>query len=159
MGATGSLRSKMCLAPAVSTLLVLMLSGCVSDLDVSGPEQSVWEATLQGGIENPGVFGNAAALSDAGRTEAGIQVSGLVPGTYIWRIRGANCQSPGSVVGGEGQYPDLIVEEPEPDEEPEAASAQTAPFRATLQVDASYHVEVRLGPNGERLACGSLIRQ
>lgn len=147
------------LLPLVVILSAVILSGCVSDLDISTPEQTLWEASLQGGLEQPGIFGNAAAISNSSRTEAGIQMTGLAPGTYAWRIREQSCNSPGAVVGGEGQYPDLVAEEPEGDEEPESVSGETAPFRATMQLDGSYHVEVREAVGDERVACGLFVRQ
>ena len=86
-------------------------------------------------------------------------MTGLAPGTYVWRIREESCNSPGAVVGGEGQYPDLVVEEPETDEAPGSVSAETVPFRATMEVEGRYHVEVREATGDERVACGLFVRQ
>lgn len=151
----------------VRTLCALLVAvtavgaGCVSDLDVTVEEQTLWEATLNGGVEHPGVSGAAAAVSTSSLTEAGIDMMGLAPGVYAWRIRERSCQSPGDVVGGEGQYPDLVQESPEEGEGPDTVtvSAETAPFRGSMEPGSSYHAEVRQSDSGERVACGEFQRQ
>lgn len=137
----------------------LALSGCVSDFNVAGPQQLLWEANLDPALEYPAVSGTAAAVSGSTLTEAGITMLGLEPGVYSWRVRESWCDDPGDVVGGEGQYPDLVVEEeedPEPGEE--GISVQTQPFRATMTGGARYHVEVRRSEPDERVACGNFSR-
>lgn len=139
-------------------------SGCVSDFNVAGPEQTLWTAELEPGLEYPLVSGEAAAVSGRDLTEAGITMVGLEPGVYTWRVREGQCDAPGSVVGGEGQYPDLIVEEPgEPDPEndddgPPSVSAQTSPFRGVMARGEEYHAEVNRSDSGDRVACGSFSR-
>jgi hypothetical protein len=148
------------LAVAVSGLLA---SACVSDFNVAGPEQTLWTADLIPEIEYPMVSGTGAAVSGSTLTEAGITMTGLDPGIYAWRIREGRCDDPGEVVGGEGQYPDLLVEEPgepDPDEDngSSSVSAQTAPFRGVMVRGAEYQIDVRLADSGDRVACGNFIR-
>lgn len=151
----------------VRTLCALLVpaalagAGCVSDLDVTVEEQTLWEATLNGGLEHPGLSGTAAAVSTSTLTEAGIELAGLAPGVYTWRIRERGCQDPGEVVGGEGQYPDLVREQQEEGEGPDTVtvSAETAPFRGSMEPGTSYHAEVGRSASAERIACGAFERQ
>jgi hypothetical protein len=150
------------------SLLVLSLGltapGCVSDFNVPGPEQTLWTAELIPELEYPLVSGSGAAVSGRDLTEAGVTMTGLDPGVYAWRVREGPCDDPGEVVGGEGQYPDLVVEEPaEPDPDDDengspAVSAQTAPFRGVMIRGQEYHLDVRRGDSGDRVACGNFTR-
>ncbi|MFW5905065.1 MAG: hypothetical protein ACOCUZ_02490 [bacterium] len=154
-------RTRLVSSACAGLALLVPLSSCVSDVDVTVEEQVLWEADLTGGLDHPGVTGSAAAVSTSNLTEAGIEVVGLQPGVYAWRIREANCGDPGQGVGGPGQYPELVVEESGSGDNPPdlEASSETAPFRASMAPEGAYHAEVTDADSGERVACGEFDRR
>lgn len=138
----------------------LLLGGCVSDLDVTSSEQTLWEAEFVGGPEALGVSGRAAVVSGSELMEAGVSIQGLAVGRYTWSVRQGRCASPGDPIGGEGQYPEVVVDEPdgEGDDDPGPVEAETQPFRGTMRSDGAYHAEVRDEGSDERVVCGDFIR-
>jgi hypothetical protein len=138
-------------------LPILFAAGCVSDFNVAGPDQTLWQTTLIPGLEYPSVSGTAAAVSGGGLMEAGITMDGMDPGVYAWRVREGRCDDPGDVVGGMGQYPDIVVESPELGGT-ESISVQTALFRGSMFAGREYHVDVRPAEGEGRVACGDFNR-
>lgn len=132
------------------SLAVLVAGGCrvLGGVDLS---VDAWEGDL---IASTGMLtGSAAALSQAGRTNASIQINGGPEdaGLYGWRIRTGSCSSPGALIGGLAQYPDLDVEAG-------GAASADAVLNEAMPGGRNYHVVIIRAADGAEVACGQLQR-
>lgn len=132
------------------SLALVAVGGCrvLGGVDVS---VDAWEGDL---IASTGTLtGSAAALSQGGRTNASIQIGGGPEdaGLYGWRIRTGSCSSPGALIGGAAQYPDLDVE---------AGGTATADAILTEAMPGgrNYHVVIIRAADNAEVACGQLQR-
>lgn len=72
------------------------------------PLVTTWQASLQPVSPAQRVSGQVGVLSQPGRSETTIQITGADEGvTYAWRILTGTCGSQGDVVGGRASYPQL----------------------------------------------------
>jgi hypothetical protein len=138
--------------PRVASLILLLpcilLSGCVSEVDVS--LQTLWSGGLAGSDAFPLAVGTAAVVSRDRTAEASISVENPPEGTHTWRVREGNCDAPGSELPG--QYEFLPV----------PTLGDVASGNALLSVglvnSQVYMVEMRLGETSDVVACGALTR-
>ncbi len=83
----------------------LCLAACS---DAVLPLVTTWQASLQPVSPAQRVSGQVGVLSQPGRSETTIQITGADEGvTYAWRILTGTCGSQGDVVGGRASYPQL----------------------------------------------------
>ncbi len=102
-------RSPRCTVRGLSLALagVLCLSACS---DAVLPLLTAWQAELKPVSPVQRVTGQVAVLSQPGRSETTIQITGADEGvTYAWRILTGTCGSQGDVVGGRASYPQLLA--------------------------------------------------
>lgn len=135
---------------AIALPALVLAGGCrvLGSVDVS---VVAWEAELVPTASAP--TGSAAALSQSGRTQASIQISGGAAGerTYGWRIRAGRCASPGQVIGGAAAYPEMA-------HAPPATTTADAILSDPMPGGRAYHaVLIRLEDDAE-VACGDLQR-
>jgi hypothetical protein len=77
--------------------------------DATSPVYTFWEASLLP-IRPSLVGGRLVAVTQAGRTSAGIQIEDAEPEVvYGWRIETGTCDAPGVTQGGPGLYPSLVA--------------------------------------------------
>lgn len=136
-------------------LLLLALAaapagGCI---DVTYEDPAAFSGTLVS-TTPAGVSGQVAAVSQFRNTEAGIDVKADGPGVFGWQIRHGTCASPGEIVGGSGNYPDVTT----------GASGTGTVERSfiseRLDRERQYHaVIVDVQTRQTVLACGTLDRR
>lgn len=128
--------------------LALLLTACA--LDVNLP--TAWQATLLPTTPED-VRGSVAAATVGPSTEAGIDMEGAPNTIYGWQINQGTCASPGAMVGGLGNYPDV-----------ETGGGGLGRLERTfvgerLQEGRRYHaVIVRGSDRSVVLSCGDLTR-
>lgn len=132
-------------------LAVTATGGCNGVLGGVDVSIVAWEGELISSTSAPS--GRAAALSQSGRTDASIQISGGPDddGLYSWRIRTGSCASPGSLIGGLAQYPDLALEGG-------GSVSANAVLTDGMPAGRNYHVVLIRGADDAEVACGQLQR-
>ena len=134
------------------TLLGALLvgAGC-ADLGINDDRRTtIWNGILQPEPDYAGLSGQAAALSRVDGTLATIILQGAQPGTSIaWGLRIGTCDDPGTQIGPDTDYPELVVEGT-------GEVTENATLGPRLSLDRSYHVEARTVSDGSRVACGDL---
>lgn len=89
-------------------LFSAMVFGGTGCGDSTGPLITAWKATLVA-VRPYEVRGRAAALTQAGRTQATISIEGADSGVpHAWRIERGTCAAPGELQGGPASYPVLL---------------------------------------------------
>jgi hypothetical protein len=92
---------------AVALVGGVCLAGCS---DAVLPLVTAWLAELRQVSPAHRVSGQVGVLSQPGRSETTIQITGADEGvTYAWRILTGTCASKGDVVGGRASYPRLQI--------------------------------------------------
>lgn len=137
--------SVLCLALASSSVAGCRVLGSVDVAVVA------WEADLVGAIGAPS--GSVAALSQGDEVRASIRISNgpEEPTVYRWRIRRGSCSSPGPVVGGLAQYPDL-------EHEPPPSTSANAFLREGMPDGRSYNAVLLRAADDVEVACGQFTR-
>lgn len=141
-------------------LAIVLAVGC--GLDVTRPQQAIWEAMLSGSPAYATVAGDAAAVANDQRTVVGVTVTGLPEGTYAWRVREGDCDAPGAVVGANDAYPNLAVVPHEPDpEDPVVSEGISAEARidAPMIEGGRYHAAVLEADLSDDVACGDFVQR
>lgn len=128
-------------------VLILALTSCSSGLEPA----LLWEATLDPVLPSP-VSGTVAAVTDAGRTQIGIQIREAEPGvTYRWRVDTGTCEAAGQLQGGLASYPSLVPGS-------SGTASAEAIISAVFSSGSSYAARVAREENGGEVvvACGVL---
>ena len=125
-------------------------AACVGNTDV--PSVTIWETQLHAELTHPDVGGQAAAVSEASGTSVGILVTGAEPGAaHTWALRQGTCAVPGTQIGPNSDYPELVVDVG-------GGAEQDTHLGSRLSLDQSYHIEVRVSADDDsRIACGDLM--
>jgi hypothetical protein len=130
-------------------LLAPLLSTCS---DSSAPIFTFWEGPLEP-VRSSFLSGRVVAVTQHGRTDAGITIQDGDPGTtYGWRIDSGTCDQQGAIQGGTAVYPPLLPSQGG------SASAETtisALFRSGKQFSARVFLSGE-GGSDEVVACGDL---
>lgn len=129
---------------------MLLLGGCESATE---PTIVAWEGELQA-TPPAAVNGSVAAISQFGRTEASILLTGAEAGaTYGWRINSGTCDAEGAVVGGAAVYPALTAGA-------QGSATENTTFAELLGTDGSYAARVFVTADEEQTvhACAELER-
>ncbi len=109
-----------------------------------------WTATLSP-VPPHFLEGEAAAVSQFGRTQVSVLVRGGLPGEeYLWRVEEGTCQGSGALRGGAAQYPPLRLRD---DGTATAATALAGVFREGDR-NAVKVVGTAGSQAGKVLACG-----
>lgn len=93
-------------------LLVLGMVPCwIACSTGTEPVFTLWEGNLSP-VPPSQVSGNAAAVTQFGRTEVSIQIRFGDPGAgYTWRVESGTCQGEGTIQDGPAVYPPLTASE------------------------------------------------
>lgn len=135
--------ASLCLATAV------VVSGCNDDDDVHE-----WSADIQGLGEWADISGEAEVRWEEGEEEftATVDIENDAPGAVRpWHVHFNDCATGGDIVGADGDYPRLTI-----DEDGTASASVTVP--QSLGPEARYHVNVHLSDEdlATIIACGDL---
>ena len=120
--------------------------------DSTGPIFTFWEGTLEP-VPPSFVGGRVVAVTQHGRTEAGITLEDGDPGTtYGWRIDSGTCEQDGTIQGGSASYPLLLTR---PGGSASAEAIISALFKPGKQFSARVFLSGE-GASSEVVACGDL---
>lgn len=133
--------------PITGFAIALLAAGCG---DATGPLVTTWQATFSATLAQP-LSGRAAALTQAGRTQATISIENADPDTeYDWRINRGSCGAPGALLGGTASYPPLLTGTGG------SASAEAA-LSELFQPGDTFVVRV-LTAAGSEVSCATLVQ-
>ena len=131
---------------------VLGVAACDDDDDPSQPQQTLWEATLEGIEPFEDVEGTVEVTAGANSFKAEIAIEGAEEGAeFDWTVARGTCEEPGNAVGQANQYPALEVDE-------EGKASAEATINVKLDKSQDYIVQVidNSGDDPAPVACGAL---
>jgi len=134
----------------LGTSLAILLGGPgVSCSSSTGPLLTRWEAHLLP-VFPATVEGQAAAVTQFGRTEASVQIGEAEPETeYGWRINAGTCEEEGEMQGGLASYPPMTPG-------PGGTATSDAVLAEVFRAKDSFAVRVFLQESGTVVSCGEL---
>lgn len=138
-----------------SRLLLIALAGAPAGacIEVTHEPPVVFSGSLLA-TTPAGVSGQVAVVTQFRNTEAGIDVRASGAGVFGWQINHGTCDSPGEIVSGRGNYPDVTTSA-------EGSGTVNRSFVSEqLNGDRQYHaVIVDAETRQTVLACGNLGRR
>lgn len=123
-----------------------------ADLGINDDRRTtIWNGVLQPEPDYAGLSGQAGALSRVDGTLATIIIQGAQPGaSFAWGLRIGTCDDPGTQIGPDTDYPELVAGGT-------GEVTENAALGPRLSIDQNYHVEARIPESGgARVGCADL---
>jgi hypothetical protein len=131
-----------------------LLAGCNLNSTVPLPQQFGWQGELEGLAEWESISGDAGMIWTEGDAEVqvGLSITGDEPGSVRpWFLRLNTCAEGGDVLGFEGNYPQLVIDNL-------GQGAAEATIQGAIDLSAPLHVSVHLSESDLEtvIACADL---